>query len=98
MGCAPVVPTPGFPPGIGQTVKGGVFTDRCALARAVCRERERGLDPGGEPHSSRCHFSDIAQTLPRAEKDMVPRQTVPKTARAVLSIQNLRRTMRQQAS
>jgi peptide/nickel transport system ATP-binding protein len=89
---------PGFPPGIGATVKGCVFTDRCALAKDICRQKEPGLDPVGEGHSSRCHFSDIAQTLPRAEHDMVPRPPVPETGRSVLSIHNLRRTMRQQGS
>ena len=94
----PLDTIPGFPPGIGQTVKGCVFTDRCALAQDICREKEPGLDSVGEAHSSRCHFSSIAQTLPRAEKDMVPRPPVPETGRAALSIHNLRRTMRQQGS
>jgi peptide/nickel transport system ATP-binding protein len=89
---------PGFPPGIGATVKGCVFTDRCALARDICRQQEPGLDSVGAGHSSRCHFSDIAQTLPRAEQDMVMRPPVPETGRSVLSIHNLRRTMRQQGS
>lgn len=89
---------PGFPPAIGATVKGCVFADRCALVQDICRTQEPGLDPVGESHSSRCHFSDKAPLLPRAERDMVPRPPVPDTGRAALSIRNLRRTMTQQGS
>ena len=89
---------PGFPPGIGTTIKGCVFADRCGLVQDVCRTQEPGLDPVGEVHSSRCHFSDIAQTLPRAERDMAPRPPVPETGRSALSIRNLRRTMVQQGN
>jgi len=89
---------PGFPPGIGAAVKGCVFADRCGLVQDICRTKEPGLDPVGEGHASRCHFSDIAQTLPSAERDMVPRPPVPETGRSALSIHNLRRTMRQQGS
>jgi peptide/nickel transport system ATP-binding protein len=94
----PLDSIPGFPPGIGATVKGCVFADRCGLVQDICRTKEPGLDPVGEGHSSRCHFSDIAQTLPRAERDMVMRPPVPETGLSVLSIHNLRRTMRQQGS
>jgi peptide/nickel transport system ATP-binding protein len=89
---------PGFPPGIGATIKGCVFADRCGLVQDICRTTEPGLDAVGEAHSSRCHFSDKAQTLPRAERDMKPRPPVPATARAALSIRNLRRTMTQQGN
>jgi peptide/nickel transport system ATP-binding protein len=87
---------PGFPPPIGARIPACVFADRCGLVQDICRTKEPGLDPVGEAHSSRCHFSDIAQTLPRAERDMVPRPPVPETGRSALSIHNLRRTMTQQ--
>lgn len=89
---------PGFPPGIGATVKACVFADRCGLVQDICRTTEPGLDPVSEAHLSRCHFSNIAQTLPRAERDMVPRPPVPETGRSALSIHNLRRTMTQQGN
>jgi peptide/nickel transport system ATP-binding protein len=92
----PLDTIPGFPPGIGATVKGCVFADRCALVQDICRAEEPGLDPVGEMHSSRCHFSDQAQTLPRAERDMVPRPPVPDAPEPVLAIHNLRRTLTQQ--
>jgi peptide/nickel transport system ATP-binding protein len=87
---------PGFPPGIGQTVKGCVFADRCGLVQDICRQQEPGLDPVGAGHASRCHFSDKAQLLPTYDKDMVRRDPVPVGGPAVLAIRNLRRTMRQQ--
>jgi peptide/nickel transport system ATP-binding protein len=89
---------PGFPPPIGARIPACVFADRCGLVQDICRTIEPGLDPVGEAHSSRCHFSDIAQTLPRAERDMVPRPPVPETGRSALSIHNLRRTMTQQGT
>jgi peptide/nickel transport system ATP-binding protein len=89
---------PGFPPPIGARIPACVFADRCGLVQDICRTKEPGLDPVGEAHSSRCHFSDIAQTLPRAERDMVPRPPVPETGRSALSIHNLRRTMTQQGN
>ena len=89
---------PGFPPPIGARIPACVFADRCGLVQDICRTKEPGLDPVGEAHSSRCHFSDIAQTLPRAERDMKPRPPVPETGRSALSIHNLRRTMTQQGN
>ena len=89
---------PGFPPGIGATVKGCVFADRCGLVQDICRTQEPGLDPVSAAHSSRCHFSDIAQNLPRTERDMVSRPPVPETGRSALSIRSLRRTMVQQGN
>lgn len=89
---------PGFPPAIGATVTGCVFADRCGLVQDICRSQEPGLDSVGEAHSSRCHFSDKAQLLPRAERDMVPRPPVPETGKSTLSIRNLRRTMTQQGN
>jgi peptide/nickel transport system ATP-binding protein len=89
---------PGFPPGIGATVKGCVFADRCGLVQDICRTQEPALEKVDAGHASRCHFSDIAQTLPRTERDMVRRPPVPAAARAVLAIRNLRRTMTQQGN
>jgi peptide/nickel transport system ATP-binding protein len=87
---------PGFPPGIGATVKGCVFADRCGLVQDICRTREPALEEVVKGHASRCHFSDIAQTLPTTERDMVPRPAVPAAGRVVLAIHNLRRTLSQQ--
>jgi peptide/nickel transport system ATP-binding protein len=87
---------PGFPPGIGATVKGCVFADRCGLVQDICRTQEPALEEVVKGHASRCHFSDRAQTLPTTERDMVPRPAVPAAGRAVLAIHNLRRTLTQQ--
>ena len=87
---------PGFPPGIGTTVRGCVFADRCGLVQDICRTQEPALEEVVKGHASRCHFSDIAQTLPTTERDMAPRPAVPAAGRAVLAIHNLRRTLTQQ--
>ena len=57
---------PGFLPSPGEELPGCVFTDRCALARQICRDEEPPLYRLGEQHTSRCHFHDEAQQLPRA--------------------------------
>src|SRR5207244_2071423 len=56
---------PGFLPMLGEALPGCVFTDRCGLARQICRDEEPPLHRLGEHHTSRCHFHDEAQQLPR---------------------------------
>ncbi len=56
---------PGFLPQLGADLPGCVFTDRCGLAREICREHEPEFHQLGGGHASRCHFHDEAQTLPR---------------------------------
>ena len=58
---------PGFLPGLGATLPGCVFADRCALKQDVCVEKEPELIDLGGDHSSRCHFHEKAPELPRAE-------------------------------
>ena len=89
---------PGFPPGIGVTVRGCVFADRCAMAEDICRTTEPDLAPVAEGHASRCHFADRAPGLPRAERVPAPRPPVPENGRAALSVRNLRRTLVQQGN
>jgi peptide/nickel transport system ATP-binding protein len=86
---------PGFPPAIGARIPGCVFADRCGLVQDICRTDEPQLERVVEGHSSRCFFSDRANTLPRAERDMKPRPPVPEAARVEVSIRHLNRTFRQ---
>jgi peptide/nickel transport system ATP-binding protein len=86
---------PGFPPAIGARIPGCVFADRCGLVQDICRTEEPPLERVVEGHSSRCFFSDRANTLPRAERDMKPRPPVPDAARVEVSIRHLNRTFRQ---
>jgi peptide/nickel transport system ATP-binding protein len=89
---------PGFPPGIGTTVRGCVFADRCAMAEDICRVEEPLLAEVMKDHSSRCHFAERAADLPRAERVPPPRPPVPEGARSALVVRNLRRTMIQQGN
>src|SRR6202165_17635 len=88
---------PGFPPGIGATVRGCVFADRCGLVQDICRTQEPALEEVVEGHASRCHFSDLAQTLPTTERDMVRRPAVPAAGGGALRIPNLPRTLNPQS-
>ena len=87
---------PGFPPGIGATVHGCVFAERCAMAEDICRSTEPELAPIGDGHASRCHFADRAPNLPRAERVPAPRPPVPEDGKVAISISNLHRTLVQQ--
>jgi peptide/nickel transport system ATP-binding protein len=56
---------PGFLPGLGEELTGCVFADRCGLVQDICRREEPPLYDVGAGHSSRCHFHEKAQSLPR---------------------------------
>jgi peptide/nickel transport system ATP-binding protein len=56
---------PGYLPQLGAHLPGCVFTERCALAKEICRTDEPPLHPVGDGHTSRCHFHDKAAELPR---------------------------------
>jgi peptide/nickel transport system ATP-binding protein len=92
----PLDTIPGLPPGIGATVRGCVFAERCGLVEDLCRSQEPELLDIGEGHASRCHFFDRAPHLPRAERPDEPRPPVPAGRPPVLSVGNLRRTLAQQ--
>jgi peptide/nickel transport system ATP-binding protein len=87
---------PGFPPGIGATVGGCLFAERCTMAQDICRTTEPGLASLTDGHASRCHFADRAPDLPRAEREPAPRPPVPEDGQVAISIRNLRRTLVQQ--
>jgi peptide/nickel transport system ATP-binding protein len=59
---------PGFPPNPGEAVTGCVFADRCGLVEDRCRTGEVPLYELSAGRSSRCHFHDRAQSLPRVVK------------------------------
>jgi peptide/nickel transport system ATP-binding protein len=56
---------PGFPPSPGEVEKGCVFAERCGLVQDRCRQEDPPLYDAGQGRESRCHFWEIAQTLPR---------------------------------
>jgi peptide/nickel transport system ATP-binding protein len=57
----------GFLPNLGEKPPGCVFADRCALAEARCREEDPPAYRIGDAHLSRCHFHELAHSLPRRE-------------------------------
>jgi peptide/nickel transport system ATP-binding protein len=90
---------PGFLPGLGAHLEGCVYTDRCALAQDICRRQEPDLFDLGGGHSSRCHFHEKAQTLPR---DTDPAAAVAARGNGdgkgipVVSTRNVRKTFHQE--
>jgi peptide/nickel transport system ATP-binding protein len=57
---------PGFLPPIGAHLPACVYVHRCALAQEICREEKPPDHRVGASHTSRCHFHELAQQLPRA--------------------------------
>ena len=82
---------PGFLPGIGATITGCAFADRCALATERCRTEPPPLYDLGDGRLSRCHYHDKAQSLPRATPADVA-AAAPKQAPPVLQVEGLNKT------
>jgi peptide/nickel transport system ATP-binding protein len=55
----------GFLPSPGAEVAGCIFADRCGLVQERCRTEPPPLYEIGGGRSSRCHFHERAQSLPR---------------------------------
>jgi peptide/nickel transport system ATP-binding protein len=82
---------PGFLPGIGATIKGCAFADRCALATNLCRNELPPLyDLGGR--LSRCHYHEQAQSLPRATPSDVAIDRPRAKSEPVLNVEGLNKT------
>ena len=58
---------PGFLPNLGEQPPGCIFADRCGLATARCREEDPPPYEVAARHTSRCHYHQQAQSLPRRE-------------------------------
>src|SRR6266849_1541302 len=57
---------PGFMASIDEQLPACVYADRCALAQEICRTVEPPMHRISATHTSRCHFHEQAQDLPRA--------------------------------
>jgi peptide/nickel transport system ATP-binding protein len=73
---------PGFLPNLGENPPGCIFADRCALAQPRCIEEDPPPYVVGGGHTSRCHYHEQAQQLPRREAadidlPLVDRSTPP---------------------
>ena len=87
---------PGFLPAIGADLPACVYVHRCALAQDICREQKPEDHRVGATHTSRCHFHEIAQQLPRAT-DPTPVDTtgIDRLATPLLQVDDLTKTFRQ---
>jgi peptide/nickel transport system ATP-binding protein len=83
---------PGFLPAIGEQLPGCVFADRCALAQDICRTQEPPLTPLDARHSSRCHFHEQAQQLPRGtDADAERTFAVDRSQSPLLRVEDVRK-------
>jgi peptide/nickel transport system ATP-binding protein len=69
---------PGSLPAPGQVPQGCIFADRCGLVQDRCRTEKPPLYEAGPGRISRCHFHEVAQTLPRdTPPELVPADRGP---------------------
>jgi peptide/nickel transport system ATP-binding protein len=61
----PLDTIPGFPPRLGEGIRGCLFAPRCGLSQDICRDEEPPLYPVGGGRTSRCHFHEQAHLVPR---------------------------------
>jgi peptide/nickel transport system ATP-binding protein len=89
---------PGFLPGLGAELQGCVFTERCGLAQDICRRQEPDLFDLGGGHSSRCHFHEKAQSLPRdtAPAGVAAERKDGGNGIPVIATRNVRKTFHQE--
>jgi peptide/nickel transport system ATP-binding protein len=87
---------PGFLPPIGADLPACVYVHRCALAQDICREEKPPDYRVGATHTSRCHFHERAQELPRAtDPTPVDSTAIDRLAIPLLRVDDLTKTFRQ---
>jgi len=87
---------PGFLPAIGADLPACVYVHRCALAQEICSTDKPADHRVGETHTSRCHFHDLAQQLPRAtDPAPAPGASIDRLATPLLRVDDLAKTFHQ---
>jgi peptide/nickel transport system ATP-binding protein len=86
---------PGFLPNLGEQPPGCIFADRCALATARCREEDPPPYQVTARHSSRCHYHEQAQSLPRREAAELALPPVERTGEPLVRFDGLGKTFHQ---
>jgi len=87
---------PGFLPPIGVDLPACVYVHRCTLAQEVCAIEKPADHPVGPTHTSRCHFHDLAQDLPRAtDPTPPPSAVIDRFATPLLRVDELTKTFHQ---
>ena len=87
---------PGFLPNVGDELPGCVFADRCMLAETRCHTEEPAAHEIGGSHTSRCHFHERAQTLPREIGADLELPAVDRAANPLLRFDDLGKVFKQQ--
>jgi peptide/nickel transport system ATP-binding protein len=87
---------PGFLPAIGAALPACVYVHRCALAQDICREEKPPDHRMSATHTSRCHFYELAQQLPRATAATPAPNIVDRLATPLLQVDDLAKTFRQE--
>jgi len=87
---------PGFMPNVGEELPGCVFAGRCLLAEARCVQEEPEAHDIGNGHTSRCHFHERAQTLPREQASELALPAIDRTADPLLRFDDLGKVFKQQ--
>ena len=87
---------PGFLPPIGADLPACVYVHRCALAEEICSKEKPADHDVGTEHTSRCHFHELAQQLPRATADVpVEGPGIDRAAMPLLELGELTKTFHQ---
>ncbi|MDX6476450.1 MAG: peptide/nickel transport system ATP-binding protein ddpF, partial [Gaiellaceae bacterium] len=87
---------PGFLPPIGAELPACVYVHRCALAADICTKEKPPDFRVGVEHTSRCHFHEVAQDLPRATEDIpVESAGIDRGAAPLLKLGDLTKTFQQ---
>jgi peptide/nickel transport system ATP-binding protein len=87
---------PGFLPPIGADLPACVYVHRCALAAEICATEKPPDFDVGAGHTSRCHFHERAQQLPRATEDVpVEPVGIDRGAPPLLELADLTKTFQQ---
>jgi peptide/nickel transport system ATP-binding protein len=87
---------PGFLPPIGADLPGCVYVHRCGLAEQRCQDEKPADHPIVTGHTSRCHFHERAQQLPRVIADIPVVTAVERESQPLLELDQLTKTFRQE--
>ena len=87
---------PGFLPPIGADLPACVYVHRCALAQEICSTDKPVDHRVGATHTSRCHFHDRAQELPRSTAATPVITQIDRRATPLLHVEELTKTFRQE--
>lgn len=83
---------PGSLPAPGELPEGCIFADRCGLVQDRCRTEKPPLYDAGPDRRSRCHFHEIAQTLPRVSAPELAAPDARPTSGTLIQVADVSKT------